>query len=216
MATREEKKGVTCTTKQARNHCKALIIEQGLDKEVAKASRLNFANGDRSALEALESVYGVPLVKLSKQVTSARYKRKLRVQDRVSSLVSNGICLFLTLTFTDEVLSKTSEKTRRRYVGRFLKSQTAVYVANIDYGGKKGREHYHALALASNIDYSAWHCYGAIKGEVVKTTQADCTKVCKYVAKLSNHAMKFNDGVAPRLIYSREKEAIKELFKDLF
>lgn len=201
---------------QNRNKVKVQVIALGLDKEVAKASRQNFVDGDRSALDELEAIYGVERVKVARSLNHAKYKRKQRVSDRIGGYVTLGNCLFLTLTFTDAVLASTSEKTRRKYVTRWLKSQSPAYVANIDYGKENEREHYHAIAFSPHVDYKGWHKYGAIKGEEVKTESKDVTRVSKYVAKLSNHAMKVNDGVAPRLIYSRDKNAIKALFEDLF
>ena len=199
-----------------RNLCKVALIEQGFDKQVAKACNRSFAHGDRSALTELEDVYGLDLVRIAKGINDARRKRRKRVASKIGNVVGFGGCLFLTLTFNDATLASTSEETRRKYVRRFLKASSAIYVANIDYGGKKGREHYHALVLASHIDLKPWHSYGAIDVEHVRTGEEDVVKVSKYVAKLSNHAMKCNDGVAPRIIYSREKSAIKALIADAF
>ena len=200
---------------QLKNY-KVAILNSGLDKQVAKACRQSFAENDRSALEALESVYGHNCIKVAKSLNSARYKRKQRVSSRIGETISLGECVFLTLTFTDDVLASTSQDTRRQYVRKYLKKHSAIYVANIDYGGKGGREHYHALALSGDFDYKEWHKYGAIKGEKVRSSDDDITRTSKYIAKLSSHAMKVNDGVAPRLIYSRDKQAIRELFRDLF
>lgn len=216
MATSEWRKEGLCTDKDTRNHLKALVIETHLDKQVAKACRQSFAKDDRSALNALEDEHGDFLVQLAKSVNLARYKRKERVSARIGEVVNLGECLFLTLTFTDEVIANTSQETRRKYVRRYLKKYSAIYVANIDYGSANEREHYHALALGGRFDYKAWHKYGAIKGEKVRTDKSDLTRTSKYIAKLSSHAMKCNDGIAPRMIYSREKQAIKELFADLF
>lgn len=57
------------------------------------------------------------------------------------------ICYFATLTFKPEVLESTSKQTRRTYIARFLKEYTYYYIANIDYGSQKQREHYHAIVL---------------------------------------------------------------------
>lgn len=118
-------------------------------------------------------------------------------------MVLDGKCLFLTLTFTDSTLSSTTPETRRKYVRRFLKSQCPVYVANIDFGGKNGREHYHALVRSEKIDYRLWHKLGAIKGEHVRTSETDLTRTAKYIAKLSKHAIKETAGKGVRIIYSR-------------
>lgn len=197
-------------------HLKAVVLETSLCKEVAKACRQNFVYGDSSRLKELYAIHGEEPVHVARLLNQSRYKRKQRVSQKIKSVVEIGACLFLTLTFSDETLKQTSAKTRRIYVSRYLKEQSAIYVANVDYGGENGREHYHALILANNVNYEPWHKYGAIKGERVRTSEDDVTRVSKYVAKLSSHAMKVNDGFAPRMIYSREGSAIKQLFEDLF
>ena len=197
---------------------KSVILECGLDKELAKARNQIFRNDDRSRFEELEALYGSELLSVANNLNIATRKRKNRVRSRCETFVLSGKAIFLTLTFSDDVLAKTSEKTRRRYVTRFLASQASRYVANIDYGndGKKraykdakgkervstAREHYHALVYAPRVDFKAWQ-YGGIDAERVNSTKGDSQAVSKYVAKLTNHAMKMNGGKAPRLIYSR-------------
>ena len=55
-----------------------------------------------------------------------RYKRVQHLKTRVADLILNGDGIFLTLTFTDDVLNNTSVETRRKYVTRFLKAQCLV------------------------------------------------------------------------------------------
>ena len=122
------------------------------------------------------------------RINKASYARVKRLKTRIASMLKNGECLFLTLTFTDEILGKTTEDTRRQAVRRFLKTFGVPYVANIDYGKKNGREHYHGVIQIPRIDYSAY-TYGAINGERIRSVE-DYTKLSKYVAKLTNHAIK--------------------------
>lgn len=122
------------------------------------------------------------------RINKASYARVRRLKTRIATMLKNGECLFLTLTFTDEVLRKTTEDTRRQTIRRYLKSFGVPYVANIDYGKKNGREHYHGVIQIPRIDYSAY-TYGAINGERIRSVE-DYTKLSKYVAKLTNHAIK--------------------------
>lgn len=143
----------------------------------------------------------------AKRCSNNDYHRVTRLQSRIAYFLSRGSCLFLTLTFSDETLSKTSEKTRRVYVTRYLKSVCKYYVANVDYGAKNGREHYHALVVADKIDYTGWHQYGAINGKKI----AGCSepkKLARYISKLTNHAIKATNKRCV-IIYS------KHIFKDL-
>lgn len=133
-----------------------------------------------------------------------RYKRVQRLKMKVADLVFNGDAIFLTLTFTDQVLNSTSVETRRRYVSRFLKSQCQTYVANIDFGAKNGREHYHAIVcpIGSSIDLKAWP-YGCINAKRIHASDTDLTRTTKYITKLTAHAIKESTGHAYRIIYSR-------------
>lgn len=124
----------------------------------------------------------------ARRINHASRARIQRLKRRISAMLKNGECLFLTLTFTDEVLRKTTEDTRRQAVRRYLKSFGVPYVANIDYGKKNGREHYHAVIQTEHVDYSAY-TYGAINGEKIHSAE-DYVKLSKYVAKLTNHAIK--------------------------
>lgn len=154
------------------------------------------------------------IIKLAKQFNHASYCRKQRIQERIGFSVGLGHCFFLTLTFTDEVLASTSAATRRRYVSRFLKSTCPFYVANLDYGGKRGREHYHAVVMADRVNYKAWHKYGAIRGDRVHSSNADEARVCEYLSKLTNHSLKASCGKLPRIIYSRNARDIRRFFAD--
>ena len=117
-------------------------------------------------------------------------------------MMVKGNCIFLTMTFTDIVLNETSYDSRRRYVREYLKSQGDYYIANIDFGEKNDREHYHAVILADKVDYSPWHKYGAIKGQRVNVSVEDAKRLSKYVSKLTNPAIK-ETTKQHRVIYGR-------------
>lgn len=121
------------------------------------------------------------------KVAHADYYRTARLRERVLNMLSMGQCVFATLTFRDDVLEKTSPETRRRYVTRYLKSQSSDYVANIDFGRKNEREHYHAV-IFGKINPLEWK-YGALNVKQVKDTSKP-EKLAKYVNKLTNHAIK--------------------------
>lgn len=126
----------------------------------------------------------------AENICRATYLRQKRLRNRIASYLDKGHCLFLTLTFRDDVLASTNEETRKKYVKRFLKPYGA-YVANVDYGEKKGREHYHAVVLSDSVDCSEWfeQC-GAIDIEHIRVDGKSPVRLGKYIAKLTNHAIK--------------------------
>lgn len=142
------------------------------------------------------------------RLCNSRYHRVSRLKKRIGAMIQNEdgeTCLFLTLTFRDDILSNTSVATRRRYVQRFLKSLNCNYCANIDFGKKNHREHYHCVVQLSHIDYSLWNKpYGRIDGIQVRCGDLDNEKIAKYIAKLTNHAIKETTKNS-YIIYNRKK-----------
>ena len=138
-------------------------------------------------------------------LNKARRKRTKRLNDKIGKMLAVGDCIFLTLTFNDEVLSNTSQLTRRRYVSRYLKTQSEHYCANIDYGTKNEREHYHAVVFAKTVNMALWeNKYGFAYAErvVVKNDGSSSEKIAKYISKLTNHAIK-NTTHNCKVIYSK-------------
>lgn len=201
------------------NEFKRKVLENRLDRQVARDKRLSYKESFRwleineygeMDFVMINNIYGEfmkeckkkPELDCALRLNESKYRKAKRVRSKIEDLVLTGQAIFITLTFTDSTLAKTTEITRRRYVARYLKENCSNYVANIDYGGKKGREHYHAL-VSNDIDLTKWHKLGAIQVERVKTSDTDAKRVALYVSKLTNHALKLHE-VAPRLIYSRK------------
>ena len=137
----------------------------------------------------------------AEKINTASLKRNQRLKKRIASYINSGNCLFLTLTFDDSVLNNTSEDTRRQYVRKWLKSYSNCYVANIDFGSKNHREHYHAVMVYPlRIESTEWpHGFANIK----KVKIGSETPVAKYINKLTNHAIK-NTSKRNALIYSQD------------
>ncbi len=195
---------------------KAKVLESGLCKLQKKVSQAFFKSGvgdygsdiDDSSLSLrqahyLNEFYGSkkPLEwDEARKINNSSFARSRRLRQRISIMLAFSDCIFLTLTFTDEVLINTSPQTRRRYVSRFLNSLNCVYVANKDFGENKGREHYHAIVEKDFVDYSSW-TYGSVNGQKVRSS-ADNVKLAKYISKLTNHSIKATTQRSA-LIYSR-------------
>jgi hypothetical protein len=131
-------------------------------------------------------------------VQSKRAKAR-KVKEKIKDIVMTSNSVFITLTFTDEVLSKTSAQTRRRYVSRYLKAQGCRYVANIDFSPDINREHYHAI-IDKRVNLKEWS-YGFSYAEQVRAHDRDLSRLSKYITKLTSHALKVD---STRLIYSRD------------
>lgn len=135
------------------------------------------------------------------RINHAGFERITRLKKRISEIVdSSKDSTFLTLTFTNEILSSTSAETRRRYVARFLKSFGVPYVANIDFGKHTEREHYHAV-IGCKVPRDAWS-YGFSNRKPIKVHEDSITRLSKYTAKLTNHAIKETTH-RQALLYSR-------------
>lgn len=134
------------------------------------------------------------------QIYKSFRNRQARLKNRIENMVTNNDCLFLTLTFTDDVLSNTSFDTRKKYVLRFLNNLNCAFVGNVDYGSENGREHYHCVAAIDNVSCNDWN-YGAINFK--RIINKNSLALAKYVAKLTNHALKETTNNS-RIIYSRK------------
>lgn len=192
---------------------KSFAIATGLDKKAAQLSRAffnarldpNISYDDLAAAQwAAIKEFGYFQWELACAINQSKYKRVQRIKKRVEEIVLSGSAIFVTLTFTDSVLDSTTVETRKKYVKRYLKSNCSIYVANKDFGATNGREHYHAIVNSpTKLDLSQWFQYGAINVQKVRQSNKDLTKVSKYVAKLTNHAIK-ETATNQRLIYSRK------------
>jgi len=134
------------------------------------------------------------------KINHAYRQRVKRLRRNITAMLLQGTCFFVTLTFSDETLAKTTAETRRRYVTRFLKTQSDTYCANIDFGSKNNREHYHGIILADKVDFAEWDKYGFSNGKAIRNAD-DSIKLAKYISKLTNHAIKDTTKGA-RAIYS--------------
>lgn len=160
---------------------------------------------DAQTAYIMRQIYSVdPDFVEAEKIENARKNRAWRMKERIADIVTEyDNATFCTLTFTDEYLASTSSKTRRVYVTRYLKEQSAglPYVANIDFGGKNGREHYHAVC-AFRLDPKQWEC-GALNVKKIRDSSKPL-KLARYISKLTNHAIK-ETAKRNAAIYSRSK-----------
>lgn len=137
----------------------------------------------------------------------ANERRRAKIKTRITRMLNTNRALFLTLTFSDKMFARgCSAETRRRYIARFLKEQCVEYLANIDFGSKNEREHYHAVVVPKTIiDFSKYHKFfsSSIQAEKIRVNDNSIKLVGAYINKLTNHALKEN-GHYKRLIFSRD------------
>ena len=186
------------------NYFKSICISGGC-LDYAKQQRKEFYRAyQENDLEKVFTLYDFfhrdTYIDCSLRLLESEYRKYLRLYKKINYIVSLGGSVFITLTFRDDVLNSTSAETRRRYVSRYLKENCSFYIANIDFSPDKDREHYHAV-IGSRCDFSKWS-YGFVFAEEVRTHDFDARRVSRYVAKLTNHALKVK-SVSSRLIYSR-------------
>lgn len=202
---------------------KRKVLEENLMPLFNRVRKEAHLYGDYTGYNLYKRIYGVDAFRQSLNLNRSKWNKTQRVRDRIAEYLLTGKAFFITLTFTDEVLGKTTEQTRRRYVSRALKDSCVVYVANVDYGTKNQREHYHACVVPKPTRLVSWKShlknykdvpdlrqweqdYGFIDIKKVGSTEKDLKRVPRYIAKLSAHAVKrstLQGGQTPRFIYSR-------------
>ena len=186
-------------TSKYSNEFKSICIENEIPSLVSNFKKDIYLNNDgERLLNLFEAISRDNYLDCSNRLLDSKYRKYMRAREHISRIVLEGGSVFITLTFTDEVLKKTNANTRRKYVARFLKEQCTSYVANIDYSPEKHREHYHGL-VSNRVDMSKWQ-YGFVFVEQVRVHDFDMKRIAQYITKLTAHAFKVN---STRLIYSR-------------
>lgn len=130
-------------------------------------------------------------------ITSYRFKdsfrkKTIRLRKRIDLILEKDNLFFLTFTFDDKQFKGhklPSQQTLRKYVNRWLNWYVNDYVGNVDFGGEKGRIHFHAVVSAKDniILGNSWF-YGALNFKRIKTKNDKALAL--YVNKLCNHALK--------------------------
>lgn len=120
-------------------------------------------------------------------------KKTERLKKRIELIFTYDNLFFLSFTFDNRKFKKgfnnTSQKTLRKYVTNWLKKYCNNYVGNIDFGGKKGRLHFHAVVSlkAEKVNHKTWK-YGALNFEQIYSKNSSAISL--YVNKLCSHALK--------------------------
>ena len=194
---------------------KAQVLKTDICNRLKKIDRQTYLNSKEGIVqdESLDNdyldllfQYGGDYVKEGRKINLAGARKTKRLRKKIERYLTSGACLWVTLTFTNKTLESTSEATRKKYVSRYLKSNYQDYIANIDYGSKNQREHYHAVIKTDNINLQAWHQYGAIKVEHIRVNENSIKRLPKYINKLTNHAVKETCRRC-HIIYSRRVQS---------
>ena len=180
---------------------RAILKEEFTNNGMLKFEREMSRNANTGNIKAIDSYRWMSVNfpkswKLCANFNHAKFNKRSRALKRIEQMTAyatrTGHALhFVTLTFNDMCFLNTNSVTRRRAVSRVLRDSGSLdYYANIDYGAKNQREHYHALVLG-NLDLSEWErLYGFVKSESVKCSLDDSKRISKYINKFSNHACK--------------------------
>ena len=179
---------------------KTYLIESGIYKvflEMKKSFYLS--DKDSHDIELYSPVLSAEQTNLCFKIYNANHQRKKRNLDDIAKWCfaidkipryKNYMIIFGTLDFTDKALNTTTPKTRRIVVSRYIRQFAENYIANIDFGEKKGREHYHFIAFTKNkFDINQWN-YGGGKFLQVPINEKDIKSTKNYVLKLNNHSYK--------------------------
>lgn len=186
------------------------IIKNGVYKDFLEIKK-GFNNSgyvDSNKVESYDGIFDEETIKNCFKIYNANRQRKRNGLNEMISwlftitklqaspneedrLNSNEFKLiFGTLTFTDEILQKTSPNTRRRYVARFLNQYAIEYMANIDFGEENEREHYHFVALVNrSFSKNSWK-YGYDYYRNIKLDISALKKAKNYLLKINNHSYK--------------------------
>lgn len=148
----------------------------------------------------------IELEKLYKRDTNYDYllreaknlrQRKYRLNKYTKKLLDKQ-CLFLTITLRTEI----PEDAFISAIKTYFKNMSLKGYFNLDYGGKNGRLHAHAIVQCDYLDNSLkndlrWDL-GALNVKKIVSSD-DYLKISHYISKLTNHAVK--SSAVGRVIY---------------
>lgn len=206
---------------------KNAIIQNGIMKEFLSQKNEFFKAGiDSYQIELYKNSFDIETIKNCFSIYNSIKLRKTRSLNKIIEwcFAIDNIqkykdykIIFGTLTFSDKKLEKTSKETRRRYVQRFLKENEEIeyYIANIDYGEKNGREHYHFLAFTKEKIKTKWK-YGLQKFLEIKTTKIDVKRTTKYLVKLNNHSFKISTKLERTIQDKKQANNLRKELKIIF
>lgn len=177
------------------------LIVNGTYKEFLQFKKELFQGGFDSHMKSLYEIYfdNLETVEECFKIYYANRQRKKNNWNEICKWLfainkfesfKNFKIVFGTLTFKDKVLENTNERTRTRYITKFLSEETYHYIANVDYGSKNNREHYHFIAMIDKkIDLKKWK-HGSNKVSFVPLDKNEIQSIKNYLLKLNNHSYK--------------------------
>ena len=204
---------------------KNTLITSGVYEEFKKLRNVLYAAGlDRSDKLNYTRFLGIEETNKCFSIYNSVKQRKNRSKGDILKWVfaiqnipsyKNYKIVFGTLTFTDKVLANTSKETRRRYIARFLNKYAVHYKANVDYGEKNHREHYHFIAFIQfDIPITKWEYGTQHQVREVQLDKDNIEIIKAYLLKLNNHSFK-GSTKQEKLICDKNKRDMLESEIDL-
>lgn len=143
-------------------------------------------------------------IKECEKIRQAVKKQVMRLKQHLLFMLAypDYDCYFITITFTDDYLSNTDEKNRKRTVRTILSDLCEDFIANVDFAPETGREHYHGviavkLGEVTKIDgftrfprLDEAYRHGHISIKPIRHTKKSTKAVPRYIDKLALHAFK--------------------------
>lgn len=191
------------------------VVENGLCSLVKQLSWEVYNNQLQTTVFDIlqDSGYSKEEINLAYKVNHSHFNKCNRIKKRILKMEElkekdNLKMFFATFTFNNETLEKNSKESLKTYVRRFLKDYSIDYLANVDYGKKNGRIHFHAVCISKDVLPSKkWfedYKYGTLVVEYCRLDKEknEEKKMSKYINKLSLHAIKDTTGMK-RIITAR-------------
>lgn len=141
--------------------------------------------------------FSVPLVYSEEEwqkVSKAFQNRKQKKKRANAYLFHMQECYdelhFFTFTFTDDVLSSTTEETRKKYVQRWMDTFARDYYANQDFTPVKHREHYHSV-VATTDSFKYRLCDAIYRLSQANETRALCNAPLLKISDFDDFGWKY-------------------------
>ena len=149
-------------------------------------------------------------------IIKARKQKQYRLRKRYQSWKDQRYLIhFVTFTFSNEFINL-KDSVKRKYFTRYMKDKCIDYFANVDFGEKNGRYHFHICGVFKNtneftktiIDKYGHQHYNNDWSYGFSDIQVSDSENTEYMDKIVNHAIKDSVDSGSNIITIRKSKKV--------
>ena len=160
--------------------------------------------------------YERPIFDKMVHIIKARKQKQYRLRKRYQSWKNQGYLVhFVTFTFSNDFINL-KDSVKRKYFTRYMRDKCIDYFANVDFGEKNGRIHFHLCGVFKNsneftksvVDKYGHQHYNNDWSYGFSDIQVSNSENTEYMDKLVNHAIKDSTESGSNIITMRHRKKL--------